>query len=97
MHHPTDRMTQTTACINWSDKDWNAEVHNKLSSQILQTSRQVRKGKKVTGQEEEMWMLYHCTLRAEEGRKEMFYLTTHSPYFIYSYMVLGLGLKRPLR
>ena len=24
--------------------------------------------------------------RVEEGRKEMFYLTTHSTYFIYGYM-----------
>ena len=28
-------------------------------------------------------------LLLQEGRKEMFYLTTHSTHFIYSYMVLG--------
>ena len=28
-----------------------------------------------------------------EGRKEMFYLTTHSTHFIYGYMVSAVGWK----
>ena len=29
----------------------------------------------------------------KEGRKEMFYLTTHSTHFIYSYMAIGHMVK----
>ena len=29
----------------------------------------------------------------KEGRKEMFYLTTHSAYFIYDYMALGIWYR----
>ena len=32
----------------------------------------------------------------KEGRKEMFYLTTHSTHFIYGYMVEAYG-KGPMR
>ena len=31
--------------------------------------------------------------RRKEGRKEMFYLTTHSTHFIYGYMASGIWLR----
>ena len=36
------------------------------------------------------------TTSVKEGRKEMFYLTTHSTHFIYGYMAHTYG-KGPLR
>ena len=32
-------------------------------------------------------------IRSEEGRKEMFYLTTHSTHFIYGYMASDIWLR----
>ena len=47
-------------------------------------SRQLKKGVGVGWDENR---LSRCDIRAEEqGRKEMFYLTTHSTHFIYGYM-----------
>ena len=38
------------------------------------------------------WFLCQCICR-KEGRKEMFYLTTHSTHFIYGYMASDLWLR----
>ena len=48
------------------------------------------------------FQLYHCLRRLDsdscnEGRKEMFYLTTHSTHFIYGYMASYIWLRTILR
>ena len=44
----------------------------------------------VSGQKRKYGCGYY---EAKEGRKEMFYLTTHSTHFIYGYMVSGIWLR----
>ena len=40
----------------------------------------------VTGEKQQMLILKKIDLIVVNGRKEMFYLTTHSTHFIYGYM-----------
>ena len=40
---------------------------------------------------DESYEIYHIS--DKEGRKEMFYLTTHSTHFIYGYMVSDIWLR----
>ena len=39
------------------------------------------------------WICVSLALPEQKGRKEMFYLKTHSTHFIYSYMALGIRLR----
>ena len=38
-------------------------------------------------------LLYICCLKCVEGRKRMFYLTTHSTHFSYGYMASDIWLR----
>ena len=42
---------------------------------------------------EKVWESGHCSIFFKEGRKEKFYLTTHSTHFIYGYMASDIWLR----
>ena len=42
------------------------------------------------GQQVSLFNAFNCFRTVREGRKDMFYLTTHSTHFIYVYMASGI-------
>ena len=82
MHHGMDRITHTMA------------LANALIMELHLTPKEGRGWKKTF--ECFLWSFIYklnhnyahlrCLLDIKEGRKEMFYLTTHSTHFIYGYM-----------
>ena len=79
MHHPTDRITHTTAFVT----PVAAMINSSMGSKIRRTRTKrirTRRTRRVDTNNK-------IIIRSQYvGRKEMFYLTTHSTHFIYGYM-----------
>ena len=87
MHHPTDRITHTTAFVTPVVERW-------LEREIAQWVHTMKDRSDDPSHHEQTLYLW-ATSRSldktkhkseKEGRKKMFYLTTHSTHFIYGYM-----------
>ena len=80
MDHPTERIAHTAAIVTPIMEHW-LEPKKLLSGFTMRD----RSDNKLHHE----WMLY-CGAKSsfcnKEGRKEIFYLTTHSTHFIYGYM-----------
>ena len=93
MHHPTDCIAHTTAFVtpvveHWLEREIAQWVHP-MKDQSDDSSHHERSvNEKLVSQQ------FACKPNLSiEGRKEMFYLTTHSTHFIYGYMASDLWLR----
>ena len=81
MHHPTDRITHTTAFVTPVVEHW-LERETKHALTLLAVNKKLNL---IFAEECKCNPLVQFS-RFEEGRKETLYLTTHSTHFIYDYM-----------
>ena len=104
MHHPTDRITHTTAFVTPVVEHWLlchsfqtvctvyllflASVHRGIPFDIIfyfivETLNYAN----IMSRLDSLFITSKCGKQKQKnGRKEMFYFTTHSTHFIYGYM-----------
>ena len=92
MHHPTDMIIHTTAFVtpvvgHWLEREiaqWVHPMKDRSDDPSHHERTLLPRNYRTYGTNS---LIYHLI---GEGRKEMFYLTTHSTHFIYGYMASGI-------